>query len=132
MTGMHQAFPPIEMSLWATGGSFIFVVASMSNVAQGGAAAGVALTTKNKKIKGIASAAAPSAFLGITEPAMFGVNLALRLLFYIAIVSAGIGSMVTSILGIKAGKLGAAGYLGFPRLKQPSVQVSRASSAASF
>ena len=35
MTGMHQAFPPIEMSLWATGGSFIFVVASMSNVAQG-------------------------------------------------------------------------------------------------
>ena len=31
MTGMHQAFPPIEMSLWATGGSFIFVVASMSN-----------------------------------------------------------------------------------------------------
>ena len=117
MTGMHQAFPPIEMSLWATGGSFIFVVASMSNVAQGGAVAGVALTTKNKKIKGIASAAAPSAFLGITEPAMFGVNLALRWPFYIAIVSAGIGSMVTSILGIKAGKLGAAGYLGFPSIE---------------
>ena len=117
MTGMHQAFPPIEMSLWATGGSFIFVVASMSNVAQGGAAAGVALTTKNKKIKGVASAAAPSAFLGITEPAMFGVNLALRWPFYIAIVSAGIGSMVTSILGIKAGKLGAAGYLGFPSIE---------------
>ena len=110
MTGMHQAFPPIEMSLWATGGSFIFV-------AQGAAAAGVALTTKNKKIKGIASAAAPSAFLGITEPAMFGVNLALRWPFYIAIVSAGIGSMVTSILGIKAGKLGAAGYLGFPSIE---------------
>ena len=117
MTGMHQAFPPIEMSLWATGGSFIFVVASMSNVAQGGAAAGVALTTKNKKIKGVATAAAPSAFLGITEPAMFGVNLALRWPFYIAIVSAGIGSMVTSILGIKAGKLGAAGYLGFPSIE---------------
>ena len=117
MTGMHQAFPPIEMSLWATGGSFIFVVASMSNVAQGAAAAGVALTTKNKKIKGIASASAPSAFLGITEPAMFGVNLALRWPFYIAIVSAGIGSMVTSILGIKAGKLGAAGYLGFPSIE---------------
>lgn len=117
MTGMHQAFPPIEMSLWATGGSFIFVVASMSNVAQGAAAAGVALTTKNKKIKGVATASAPSAFLGITEPAMFGVNLALRWPFYIAIVSAGIGSMVTSILGIKAGKLGAAGYLGFPSIE---------------
>ena len=116
MTGMHQAFPPIEMSLWATGGSFIFVVASMSNVAQGGAAAGVALTTKNKKIKGIASAAAPSAFLGITEPAMFGVNLALRWPFYIAIVSAGIGAMVASILNVKAKALGAAGYIGFPSI----------------
>ena len=116
MTGMHQAFPPIEMSLWATGGSFIFVVASMSNVAQGDAAAGVALTTKNKKIKGIASASAPSAFLGITEPAMFGVNLALRWPFYIAIVSAGIGAMVASILNVKAIALGAAGYIGFPSI----------------
>ena len=116
MTGMHQAFPPIEMSLWATGGSFIFVVASMSNVAQGAAAAGVALTTKNKKIKGIASASAPSAFLGITEPAMFGVNLALRWPFYIAIVSAGIGAMVASILNVKAIALGAAGYIGFPSI----------------
>ena len=116
MTGMHQAFPPIEMSLWTTGGSFIFVVASMSNVAQGAAAAGVALTTKNKKIKGIASASAPSAFLGITEPAMFGVNLALRWPFYIAIVSAGIGAMVASILNVKAIALGAAGYIGFPSI----------------
>ena len=116
MTGMHQAFPPIEMSLWATGGSFIFVVASISNVAQGAAAAGVALTTKNKKIKGIASASAPSAFLGITEPAMFGVNLALRWPFYIAIVSAGIGAMAASILNVKAKALGAAGYIGFPSI----------------
>lgn len=116
MTGMHQAFPPIEMSLWATGGSFIFVVASISNVAQGAAAAGVALTTKNKKIKGIASASAPSAFLGITEPAMFGVNLALRWPFYIAIVSAGIGAMLASILNVKAKALGAAGYIGFPSI----------------
>ena len=116
MTGMHQAFPPIEMSLWATGGSFIFVVASMSNVAQGAAAAGVALTTKNNKIKGVATASAPSAFLGITEPAMFGVNLALRWPFYIAIVSAGIGAMAASILNVKAKALGAAGYIGFPSI----------------
>ena len=79
-------------------------------------AAGVALTTKNKKIKGIASASAPSAFLGITEPAMFGVNLALRWPFYIAIVSAGIGAMVASILNVKAIALGAAGYIGFPSI----------------
>lgn len=114
ITGLHQSFPPIETSLWASGGSFIFVIASISNVAQGAAAAGVALTTKNKKIKGVASASAPSAFLGITEPALFGVNLVLRWPFYIAIASAGIGGTLSAILGVKASALGAAGYLGIP------------------
>ena len=114
ITGLHQSFPPIETSLWASGGSFIFVIASISNVAQGAAAAGVALTTKNKKIKGVASASAPSAFLGITEPALFGVNLVLRWPFYIAIASAGIGGALSAILGVKASALGAAGYLGIP------------------
>ena len=114
ITGLHQSFPPIETSLWASGGSFIFVIASISNVAQGAAAAGVALTTKNKKIKGVASASAPSAFLGITEPALFGVNLVLRWPFYIARASAGIGGALSAILGVKASALGAAGYLGIP------------------
>ena len=114
ITGLHQSFPPIETSLWASGGSFIFVIASISNVAQGAAAAGVALTTKNKKIKGVASASAPSAFLGITEPALFGVNLVLRWPFYIAIASAGLGGALSAILGVKASALGAAGYLGIP------------------
>ena len=114
ITGLHQSFPPIETSLWASGGSFIFVIASISNVAQGAAAAGVALTTKNNKIKGVSSASAPSAFLGITEPALFGVNLVLRWPFYIAIASAGIGGALSAILGVKASALGAAGYLGIP------------------
>ena len=114
ITGLHQSFPPIETSLWASGGSFIFVIASISNVAQGAAAAGVALTTKNKKIKGVASASAPSAFLGITEPALFGVNLVLRWPFYIAIASAGLGGALSAILGVKASALGSAGYLGIP------------------
>lgn len=120
ITGLHQSFPPIETSLWASGGSFIFVIASISNVAQGAAAAGVALSTKDKKVKGVASASAPSAFLGITEPAIFGVNLLLRWPFYIAIASAGLGGMLSAILGIKAASLGAAGYLGFPSIN-PSV-----------
>lgn len=116
MTGLHQSFPPIETMLWAAGGSFIFAIASMSNVAQGGAALGVYLTTKDQKIKGVAGASAPSAFLGITEPAMFGVNLRLRWPFYIAIASAGIAGLLVSVFGVKANALGAAGYLGFPSI----------------
>lgn len=68
-------------------GSFIFPIATMSNVAQGGAAiAAFFIIKQNKKLKGVASAAGISALLGITEPAMFGVNLKLRYPFIGAIV----------------------------------------------
>lgn len=116
LTGLHQSFPPIETMLWATGGSFIFAIASMSNVAQGAAAAGVYFSTRDEKIKAVAGASAPSALLGITEPAMFGVNLRLRWPFYIAITSAGIGGLLVAVFGVKATALGAAGYLGFPSI----------------
>lgn len=116
ITGLHQSFPPIETMLWTSGGSFIFVIASMANVAQGGAALGVYLTSKDKKMKALAGATAPSAFLGITEPAIFGVNLRLRWPFYIAMGSSAVASTIVAILGIKATTLGAAGFLGFPAI----------------
>lgn len=117
ITGLHQSFPPIELQLIATtGGSFIFAIASMANVAQGGAALGVYLTTKDKKMKGLAGATAPSAFLGITEPAIFGVNLRLRWPFYIAMGASAIASALIALFGVKAKALGAAGFLGFPSI----------------
>lgn len=116
ITGLHQSFPPIEIQLIAAGGSFIFATASMANVAQGGAALGVYLTTKDKKMKALAGATAPSAFLGITEPAIFGVNLRLRWPFYIAMVASAISSAMIAIFGVKASGLGAAGFLGLPSI----------------
>lgn len=116
ITGLHQSFPPIELQLFTQGGSFIFAIASMANVAQGGAALGVYLTTRDKKMKGLAGASAPSAFLGITEPAIFGVNLRLRWPFYIAMVSSAIASTLIALFGIKARTPGAAGFLGFPSI----------------
>lgn len=97
ITGMHHSFIAVETTLIAdatkTGGSFIFPIATMSNVAQGGAAiAAFFIIKQNKKLKGVASAAGISALLGITEPAMFGVNLKLRYPFIGAIVGSGIGS----------------------------------------
>lgn len=116
ITGLHQSFPPIELQLIAAGGSFIFATASMANIAQGGAALGVYLTTKDKKMKGLAGATAPSAFLGITEPAIFGVNLRLRWPFYIAMGASAIASAMIAIFGVKASGLGAAGFLGIPSI----------------
>lgn len=113
ITGLHQSFPPIETMLWGQGGSFIFAIASMANVAQGAAALAVFLTTRDKKIKGVAGGSFPSAFLGITEPALFGVNLRLRWPFYSAAIGAGVGGLLIALFGVKAQALGSAGVLGF-------------------
>lgn len=113
ITGLHQSFPAIELQLFTQGGSFIFAIASMANVAQGAAALAVFLTTKDKKLKGVAGASAPSAFLGITEPAIFGVNLRLRWPFFVAMGAAAVGGLLVALFGIKASAPGAAGYLGF-------------------
>ncbi|MDO5644155.1 MAG: sucrose-specific PTS transporter subunit IIBC [Dermabacter sp.] len=129
ITGLHQSFPPIEMTLWTTaaGGSFIFAIASMANVAQGAAALGVFLTTRDEKLKGIAGASSFSAFLGITEPAIFGVNLRLRWPLYIALAGGGLGGVLVALFNIKATALGAAGYLGFLSIAAESIPAFLAS-----
>ena len=118
ITGMHHSFIAVETTLIAdqakTGGSFIFPIATMSNMAQGGAAlASFFIIKNNKKLKGVASAAGISAVLGITEPAMFGVNLKLRYPFIGAIIGSGLGAAYISFFKVKAIALGTAGIPGF-------------------
>ncbi|RXK17280.1 sucrose-specific PTS transporter subunit IIBC [Macrococcus sp. DPC7161] len=117
ITGMHHSFIAVETTLIAdmakTGGSFIFPIAAMSNVAQGAATLAVLFITKNEKLKGISSAAGVSALLGITEPAMFGVNLKLRYPFIGAIIGSAAGSFFIGLMQVKAIALGAAGLPGF-------------------
>lgn len=117
ITGMHHSFIAIETQLIAdaatTGGSFIFVTASMSNVAQGAAVLAVLLITKNEKIKSLCSASGISALLGITEPAMFGVNLKLRYPFIAACIGSACGSAWIAFTKTLAIALGAAGLPGF-------------------
>ncbi len=112
ITGLHQSFPPIELQLIAQDGSFIFPTASMANIAQGAVTLAVFFLAKNEKLKGLAGASGVSAVCGITEPAIFGVNLRLRWPFYIGIGSAAIGSALIALLDVKSTALGAAGFLG--------------------
>ena len=119
ITGMYHSFTAVETQLLAdvatTGGSFIFPVAAMSNVAQGAAALAVILILKNdKKMKGIASASGISALLGITEPAIFGINLKLRYPFYGAMVGSAVASayiMLTKVLALAPGAAGLPGII---------------------
>ncbi|MGG1676143.1 sucrose-specific PTS transporter subunit IIBC [Neobacillus sp. NRS-1170] len=136
ITGMHHSFIAVETQLLAdiakTGGSFIFPIAAMSNVAQGAATIAVLLKTKDSKIKGVASAAGISALLGITEPAMFGVNLKLRYPFIGAIAGSAAGSAFISLFKVKAIALGAAGFPGIISIKPGSITFYILGMAISF
>ncbi|MDW8742019.1 sucrose-specific PTS transporter subunit IIBC [Streptococcus suis] len=128
MTGLHQSFPAIETQLLSaynnngTGyGDYIFVVASMANVAQGAATLAIYFLTKNAKTKGLSGSAAVSAFLGITEPALFGVNLKYRFPFFCALAGSAIGALFAGLTHVIAVSLGAAGFIGFLSIKASSI-----------
>ncbi|HCM90542.1 MULTISPECIES: sucrose-specific PTS transporter subunit IIBC [Vagococcus] len=125
ITGLHQSFPAIETTLLAdvakTGGSFIFPVASMANVAQGGAALAVFFLTKSEKQKSLASSASLSAMLGITEPAIFGVNLKLKYPFICAMIASGIASAFIGFFHVLATAMGPASVIGFISIATSSI-----------
>jgi PTS system sucrose-specific IIC component len=125
VTGMHHSFIAVETQLLAnmatTGGSFIFPIAAMSNVAQGAAALAVFLYIKDSKMKSVASASGISALLGITEPAMFGVNLKLRYPFYAAMIGSAVSSAYLTFGKVLAVALGAAGLPGIISIRTESI-----------
>ena len=124
VTGLHQSFPAIEIPLLPVNGGdgdFIFPVASMANVAQGAAALAVFFKTRDAKLKGLAGAGGASAVFGITEPAIFGVNLRLRWPFFCAMAAAAIGSAGVALLNVRGQALGAAGFVGFVSIKPESI-----------
>ena len=127
VTGLHQSFPAIETLLIANlqktgqGGDFIFVVASAANMAQAGATFAIFFITQNKKTKALAAPAGVSALLGITEPALFGVNLKYKYPFFIALGASGVASLFMGLFHVLAASLGSAGVLGFISIKAASI-----------
>lgn len=118
VTGLHQSFPAVELPLidqMRNGGpgSFIFPIASMANVAQGAVALAIFFNTRDTKMKALAGAGGASAVFGITEPAIFGVNLRLRWPFFIGMGAASIGGALVALLDVHSQALGAAGLVGF-------------------
>lgn len=118
ITGLHQSFPAIETQLLAnvakTGGDFIFPIATVANVAQGAATFAIYFLSKgNEKVRALSSSAGASAMLGITEPAMFGVNLKYKFPFFIALGSSGIAALVMGLFHVMSSSLGPAGLIGF-------------------
>lgn len=121
MTGMHHSLLPIDIQLIASGGSFLLATASCSNVAQGAATIASMFITKDKKMKSIAASSGVSALLGITEPAMFGVNLKMKYPFYGAMVGSAFGCAYVTFTNVLNISPGAAGIIGFVSVQSGSM-----------
>ncbi|MCA0172486.1 PTS system trehalose-specific EIIBC component [Bacillus sp. RAR_GA_16] len=114
ITGMHHTFLAVDLQLiGSTGSTFLWPMLALSNIAQGAAALAMMLITRNEKTKGLAGTSAISAFLGVTEPALFGVNLRFKFPFFAAIIGSAIAGLVITVSGVEATSIGVGGIPGF-------------------
>jgi len=119
VTGMHHTFLPVDLQLITnTGGTFLWPILVLSNIAQGSAALAMMFLAKDEKLKGLSFTSAVSAYLGITEPAMFGVNLRYRYPFISAMIGAAIGGMFITLNKVIAFSIGVGGLPGFLSIVQ--------------
>lgn len=101
VSGVHHIFNLLEVQLLAADHVNPFnAIITAAMTAQGAATVAVGVKTKNPKLKTLAFPAALSAFLGITEPAIFGVNLRFRKPFFLSLIAGAIGGGLASILGL--------------------------------
>lgn len=99
VTGVHHIFNFLEVQLLTNLGENPFnAIITSGMAAQGGATLAVGLKTKNVKLKALAFPSALSAFLGITEPAIFGVNLRYGKPFVMGLIGGAVGGFVANIL----------------------------------
>lgn len=107
VSGVHHIFNFLEAQLVANTGANPFnAIITAAMTAQGAATVAVGVKTKNPKLKALAFPAALSAFLGITEPAIFGVNLRFRKPFILSLVAGAIGGAFASLLGLAGTGMG--------------------------
>ena len=113
--GVHHMYNVIEAGMLAghNGTNTWMPIASAANFAQGAACLAVGLKTKNAKMKSAAVPSAFSAMLGITEPAIFGINLRLLRPFICAMAGGAVGALLGALLHIGATSYGVSGLPGF-------------------
>ncbi|MGD7023360.1 PTS system trehalose-specific EIIBC component [Rossellomorea vietnamensis] len=115
ITGMHHTFLAVDLQLIGSiGGTFLWPMVALSNVAQGAAAFAMMLVERNnEKVKGLAVSSGVSAWLGVTEPAMFGVNLRYRYPFIAAITGSAIAGLIITVGSVLAPSIGVGGIPAF-------------------
>ena len=114
VAGVHHMYNAIELAMIADNGQNTWMpIATAANVAQGAAALAVAFKTKQQKVKSLALPASLSAFMGITEPAIFGVNVRYTKPLIAGMIGGACGAAVASLTGVYATANGVTGLFGF-------------------
>ena len=113
--GLHHMYNVIEAGMLAVEGGLNtwMPIASAANFAQFGACLAVGLRSHNQKTKAVAIPASMSAALGITEPAIFGVNMRFMKPFVAGMIGGAVGALVAAFMGIGASAYGVTGIPGY-------------------
>lgn len=123
VTGIHQMYTAIDLGQLAQYGlTFWLPLASAANVAQGAAALAVGIKSRDRKVKSLALPSSLSAFMGITEPAIFGVNLRFFKPFIAGCIGGGCGALYASIVHLGAKGTGVTGIFGILLCLEQPVQ----------
>lgn len=117
MTGMHSVFGPVMTQSIATLGyeGFLRPTQFIHNIAEGGACFGVALKTKNPELRSEAiSSGLGAIFAGVSEPAIYGINIRLKKPIYGVIAGGVVGGFIAGLFGVKAFAYGNPSALALP------------------
>lgn len=114
ITGLHHMSNAIDLQLInSTGGTMLWPMIALSNIAQGSAVAGMSyLQKKNAKAQEVNYPSMISCWLGVTEPAMFGINLKYQWPFYCAMVGSCLAAIISTMFGVTAASIGVGGLPG--------------------
>ena len=118
--GLHHMYNVIEAGMLASKGLNTWMpIASAANFAQFGACLAVGLRSKNQKTRAVAIPSSMSAALGITEPAIFGVNMRFMKPFVGGMIGGAVGALVAAFMGIGASAYGVTGIPGYLTINNP-------------
>ncbi|NQX46548.1 PTS glucose transporter subunit IIA [Paenibacillus tritici] len=115
ITGLHYGLIPLVFQAIAQNGfDYIMPIMTVANIAQAGAVFAVFLKTKNNNMKSLSGASTISALMGISEPAIYGVNLKLKKPFIAGLIGSAAGAFILSIFQVAAYALGKVGLPSLP------------------
>ncbi|WP_394853436.1 PTS trehalose transporter subunit IIBC [Exercitatus varius] len=113
VTGVHQTSLAIDMQMiQSIGGTPVWPLIALSNIAQASAVVAVLIMAKKASVREIAVPAALSAYLGVTEPAMYGINLKYRFPMLCAMTGSACAALICGFAGVLAGSIGVGGLPG--------------------